>query len=297
MKPGVYTAIVTPFLENGELDVEGLRELLRFQLASGVEGIVVLGTTGEAPTLESEEKQQILRITAEEIKNKALFIVGTGSYSTKQTIKDTLEAKELGADAALVVTPYYNKPTQEGLFQHFKEVAKVNLPIIVYNIQGRTGQNLQTDTLARMAEIPEIAAVKEASGNLSQMMDVISEITAIRSDFKIFSGDDNLTFPLICLGGHGVISVVSNLIPNQIVEMVKLALEEKVAEARRMHYSLLELFKGAFVETNPIPLKAMMKKCGLPSGPCRLPLCDLLPQNEQIIEQLLTHVKVPVVYG
>lgn len=290
MKPGVYTAVITPFCEDGSFDREGFRENLRFQVFSGVQGIVVLGTTGEAPTLEADEKKEILEIAVDEIKGKAHLIIGTGSYSTKKTIADTLFAKEIGADAALVVTPYYNKPTQEGLFRHFDEVSKVDFPLIVYNVQGRTGQNIQTETLARLAAIPQIIGVKEASGNLIQMMDVLEKILASRADFKIFSGDDNLTFPLICLGGHGIISVASNLIPQPIIEMVQAAFSGNMDRARKLHFELLPLFKAAFIETNPIPIKAMMKKCGMPSGPCRLPLCDLAPHNEHIVLNTLNQV-------
>lgn len=299
MKSGVYTAVITPFHEDGSLDCEGLKENLHFQIASGVDGIVVLGTTGEAPTLEPAEKKQILQIAVEEVKGKAMLIVGTGSYSTKKTLEDTRAAKDLGADAALVVTPYYNKPTQEGLFQHFQEVAKADFPIIVYNVQGRTGQNLQTETLVRLVENPQIIAVKEASGNVNQMMEVIEKVLTVNPDFKIFSGDDNLTFPLICLGGHGIISVVSNLIPQPIIEMVSLALADEIIPARKIHFALLELFKVAFIETNPIPIKAMMKQIGMPSGPCRLPLCNLTAQSEQKIQDLLTQMQhfIPVVYG
>lgn len=226
-----------------------------------------------------------------------MLIVGTGSNATKKTFEDTLAAKELGADAALVVTPYYNRPTKDGLFHHFQTIAKADFPIIVYNVPSRTGQNLSTETLVRLSEIPQIVAVKEASGNLNQMMDIIEKVLPIRPDFKIFSGDDNLTFPLICLGGHGIISVASNLIPEPIIEMVNLALSEKVAQAKVLHYSLLELFKGVFIETNPIPIKAMMKQCGMPSGPCRLPLCNLTKESEKKIHDLLTKAQLSVMYG
>jgi 4-hydroxy-tetrahydrodipicolinate synthase len=296
MKPGVYTAVVTPFLEDGSLDIQGFRENLRFQIASGVAGIVILGSTGEAPTLEPHEKKHLLHIAVEEVKDKVPLIVGTGSYSTKKTLEDTLEAKELGADAAMVVTPYYNKPTPEGLFQHFQTVSKASLPIIIYNVQGRTAQNLSTEVLLRLAELPEIIAVKDASGNISQMMDVIDKVIAMRPDFKVFSGDDNLTLPLICLGGHGIISVISNLLPLPIVEMVRLALDGDITNARRLHYSLLDLFKGVFIESNPIPIKAMMRQAGLPSGKCRLPLCDLTPENEKKVHNLLINIS-PLIYG
>lgn len=288
MKSGVYTAMITPFMDDGTIDYDGFRDNLRFQVTSGVAGIVVLGTTGESPTLEEQEKQEIIKIAVEEVKNKVMLIVGTGSYSTKKTIEDTKKAKDLGADAVLVVTPYYNKPTQEGLYQHFQSVASLEIPIIVYNIPGRAGQNLHTETLKRLAENPFIAGVKEASGNLNQIMDVLEQIT--RSDFKVFSGDDNLTYPLICLGGHGIISVVSNLIPKEINEMVHLALSGNYDRAKAMHFSLMPFFKTAFIETNPIPIKAMMNHVKMASGPCRLPLCGLSSENEVKIQSLLESV-------
>ncbi|KAF3362960.1 4-hydroxy-tetrahydrodipicolinate synthase [Chlamydiales bacterium STE3] len=288
MKPGVYTAVVTPFNEDGTLDLEGLRQNLRLQIASGVTGIVILGTTGEAPTLEEGEKEEIIQTTVEEVKHQATIIVGTGSYSTKKTITATEQAKRLGADGALVVTPYYNKPSQEGLYLHFKAVAEhVDLPLMLYNIQGRTGQNIHTETLKRLALLPNIQAVKEASGNLHQIMDVLAQVLAIRPDFKIFSGDDGLTFPLMTLGGHGVVSVASNLIPNALVEMVNLALANDHLAARKWHFHLLELFKEAFIETNPVPIKRLMQLTGMAAGPCRLPLSPLSAINELKMQTVL----------
>lgn len=288
---GLYTVVVTPFTKNYQLDKENLRQHLRFQLEHGVDGIVVLGTTGEAPTLSHAEKEAVIRIAVEEVKGRAHLMVGTGSYSTQQTIEDTLKAQDLGADAALVVTPYYNKPTQEGLYLHFKALAEATtLPICVYNIQGRTGVNVQTDTLARIATLSNILGVKEASGNVSQMSDVIETIARHRSGFNVLSGDDGLTLPLLALGGHGIFSVVSNLVPGPVKKMVDLSLAGHFEEARNLHYALAPLFKNAFIETNPSPIKAALQMCGRSAGPCRLPLCDLRPENnaklQKIVEQL-----------
>lgn len=297
MKPGTYTVVVTPFKSDFKLDEEGLRENIRFQMESGVEGVVVLGTTGEAPTLNTEEKRTIIQIAREVVPKQKLLIVGTGSYSTEKTIEETRCAIDLGADIALVVTPYYNKPTQEGLYRHFEALTKaVTFPILIYNIQGRTATNLQTETLKRLSDIPEIIGVKESSGNIVQMMDVIEEIGKKRSDFIIFSGDDNLTFPLLCLGGQGVLSVISNLIPKEVCHLVKAALSGDFLSARKLHFELLPLFKAVFLETNPIPIKAMMNCFGMKAGPCRLPLCELTKENKLRIDELINSFKVEV-YG
>lgn len=302
MNPGVYTALITPFTPQFELNEEQLRANIRFQIENGVDGIVVLGTTGETPTLTDKEMKRIIQIAKEEVREKVKLIIGTGSYSTRQTIENTKQAIDLGADAALVVTPYYNKPTQEGLCLHFEALAKaVKFPILLYNIQGRTGVNIQTDTLKRIALIPEIIGVKDSSGNLPQVMDIVSEIVALRSDFLLFSGDDNFTYPLLTLGGCGVISVISNLIPQKMCQLVHLALSGNYSEAQKLHYELLPLFKSVFLETNPIPIKAMMNFCGKEAGPCRLPLSPLSEENKIKLGELLsTHYSylLPVeVYG
>lgn len=288
MLRGVYTAIITPFTESGEVDFEGLSHNLQYQLQKGIDGIVVLGTTGETPTLTEKEKEAIIRFAVKEVKGKTHLMVGTGSYSTRQTIENTAKAKDLGADSALIVTPYYNKPTQEGLYLHFKAVtAACNLPICIYNIQGRTGQNILTDTLKKISDLPGIIGVKEASGNIAQMSDVIETIGRKRSQFSVLSGDDALTLPLISLGGHGVISVVSNLIPGPIIQMTHAALKGDFCKARELYYQLMPTFKAAFIETNPIPIKAAMQMRKMPAGPCRLPLCNLLPENDLKLQQVI----------
>lgn len=291
---GVYTALVTPFNKNEELSEEILRQHIRFQIENEVEGLVILGTTAETPTLENHEKKRIIEIALEEIaisnnEKKPKVIVGTGSYSTKATIESTKQAEDLGIDGCLIVTPYYNKPTQEGLYQHFKKVANsVKTPILIYNIAGRTGQNIQTETLKRLSEIENIYGVKEASGNILQMMDVYHQIILERDDFSLLSGDDALTLPLISLGGHGVVSVVSNLVPDLIKNLTDLCLEGDFSSARRLHYELLPLFKAAFIETNPIPIKALMDAFGMEAGPCRLPLCQLRDENISYLKNILS---------
>lgn len=289
---GTYTAVVTPFDPQGRVDADGLRENIRFQLDNGIDGILALGTTGEAPTLSYEEKKQVIAITVEEVKGKALVMVGTGSYSTQQAILQTQEAKYAGADLAVVVAPYYNKPTQEGLYLHYKAIAETaKLPVMIYNHQGRTGQNIQTDTLKRLADIPGIVGVKETSGNVSQISEVIEQIARHRPDFTVLSGDDPLTFMTMALGGHGVLSVVANIIPAAIRSLVKAMQEGDFEQGREIHFNLMPFFRAAFIETNPIPVKTMMALCGMPAGGCRLPLCALQPGNLEIVKNVIQQYK------
>lgn len=296
MKPkisGAYTVLVTPFDAEGQLDEEGFRKNIRFQIANGVDGLVALGTTGEAPTLTHAEKEQVMHIARQETRGKCHFMVGTGSYSTQQTIENTLAAQEAGADSVLVVTPYYNKPTQEGLYQHFSALANaVKLPIVIYNIQGRTGQNLHTDILKRLAAIENIVGVKEASGNVIQMMEVVENILSIRPDFSIMSGDDALTYPLIMLGGHGIYSVLGNLMPRQIKNLCDAALFGDYTQARALHYELLPYMRSIFIETNPIPIKAAMNIAGHAAGPCRLPLCELSKENFEKLQDMYARLNL-----
>ena len=284
---GVYTAMVTPF-RNDHVDEQGLVRNIRAQLASGVAGLVFLGTTGESSTLTDDEQKKIIEIGVQETKGKALVMVGTGSYSTRQTIEKTKRAKEMGAEAALIVTPYYNKPTQEGIFRHFEAISSsVDLPILVYNIQGRTGVNIETPTLLRMASLPNVIGVKEASGNIVQIGDVLLTVRKKFPSFVVLSGDDGLTLPIMVLGATGVISVVSNLVPGKVVSLVDTALKGQFYEARRIHEELSPLFKLAFIEVNPTPIKYAMDLCGMAAGPCRLPLCEMKRENQEILASKL----------
>ncbi len=286
---GCMTAMVTPFDSGMEVDYEGLRANVRFQIDNGVRALVPLGTTGESPTIRDGERKKIIEAVVAEARGRVPVIVGTGTNSTHSTMEHTKEAENLGADAALVVSPYYNKPTQEGLYRHFEAVSKsARIPIIIYNIQGRTGVNIETPTLMRLAKLHNVAGVKEASGSVAQMMDVIDQKP---KEFAVLSGDDNLTLPLIGMGGKGVISVVSNLLPRRVSGMVDAALLGDMEMARRMHYELMPIFKGAFVETNPIPIKAAMQLSGMPSGDLRLPLCGLQQQNLDKLRQVLLKYK------
>ncbi|MFW5927128.1 MAG: 4-hydroxy-tetrahydrodipicolinate synthase [Wenzhouxiangella sp.] len=286
---GVYTALVTPFDEAGEVNYEVLGEMLERQIAAGVAGVVPMGTTGESPTLFNAEHDEVIRYTIEKVAGRIQVWAGTGSNNTLQALRTTCEAQEAGADGALVVTPYYNKPSQEGLYRYFREISDAtDLPIIVYNIRGRTAVNVETDTLARIAEIPSIVAVKEASGDIGQMTDVIDRICRRRADpFWVVSGDDALTLPLMSVGGHGVISVVANLVPERMVALVRAASEGDFETARRIHFELLPLFKASFIETNPVPIKAAMNLCGIDVGAVRSPLAPLSEANRQRIEAVL----------
>jgi len=284
---GIFTALVTPF-RGDQLDEEGLAQNIRAQIKAGITGIVLLGTTGETPTLTEEEQEKIIRIGVREAKNKTLVIVGTASNSTQETIALTKKAKELGADAALIVAPYYNKPTQEGLFLHYEAIAtQVDIPILVYNIQGRTGVNIETATLLRIAALPNIVGVKEASGNIGQIADVIQIVKGRYPSFSVLSGDDAVALPLIALGGDGLISVASNLMPERVVALIDAALDGRFDDSRKIHEDLLPFFRLQFVETNPIPIKEAMQLCGLPAGNCRLPLCGLQQKNREKLAELL----------
>jgi 4-hydroxy-tetrahydrodipicolinate synthase len=277
---GLYTALITPFDPDGEVNEEKLRELLHLQIDANVDGIVVLGTTGEAPTLKAKEKSAIIAIAREVMPKNLPLLVGTGSYSTAETIENSLEAKRLGADGLLIVTPYYNRPSQEGLYRHYQAVLEsVDLPIVVYNIPARTGQNLQTETLIRLAEHPNICGVKEVSG---QLMEVIEKL-----NISVLSGDDAMTLACAALGGDGIISVASNLIPDQMRALTHAALRGDMEEARERHYALMPLFRALSCDTNPIPIKAAMELAGMAVGGYRLPLCDMSAANLEKLRQIL----------
>ena len=289
---GTVTALVTPFI-NQRLDEEGLARNISYQMEQGIDGLFLLGTTGESSTLSQEEQSRIISIGVKEANKKVPVWVGTGSYCTRQTIDKTKRAKDLGADVALIVTPYYNKPTQEGIYRHFETIAaSVKMPIVVYNIPGRCGTNIETSTLLRIAGLPNIIGVKESSGNVSQAGDVLDTVVKKYPHFSVFSGDDALTLPMMALGAAGVVSVVSNLVPTQVIGQVNAALQGRFDLARKLHYQLLPLYKTAFIETNPVPIKTAMGLCGMPAGKCRLPLYQMAPQNKKILRQLLLQMQL-----
>jgi 4-hydroxy-tetrahydrodipicolinate synthase len=281
MFKGVFTALVTPFEQDGSIDERRLRELVEAQIKGGVAGLVPVGTTGESPTVDHRENIEIIRIVIEQANGRVPVIAGTGSNSTQEAIEMTARAKELGADASLQVAPYYNKPSQEGFYRHFTAIADaVDLPMIVYNIPGRTGKNIENETMLRLAGHPNIVGVKEASGSFTQVMELIERKPA---SFSLLSGDDNLLLPIAALGGDGVISVASNLVPEMMVELTNECLAGNMANARALHYRLLPLFRVLFIETNPIPIKYALSLKGMLKEVYRLPLCPLSdPQKRQV---------------
>lgn len=285
MFTGALTAIITPFSKDGEaVDYDALEKLIENQIEGGIDGLVPCGTTGESPTVSHSENMEVVKFVVEKTKGRVPVIAGTGSNSLAEAMEMTSDAHKNGADGALIVCPYYNKPTQEGIYRHFEQLATIGIPLVVYNIKGRTGVNIETSTLVRMAELPNIVAVKEASGDIGQMMDVIQKTP---DDFTVLSGDDSLTFPLSCLGGDGVVSVASHLIPGEISRMIKLVKEGHLKEAREMHFKYLRIFNEIFMETNPIPIKTAMAMRGFCEESFRLPLCEMRPENRQKLEQLL----------
>ena len=274
---GAIVAIVTPF-KNGTVDEEALRNLFEEQIAAGTDGIAPCGTTGESTTLSHGEHDRVIEITIDAVKKRVPVIAGTGSNSTTEAIRLTRHAWEAGADAALMVCPYYNRPTQEGLYQHYRKIAEeVPIPIIIYNIQSRTGVNLLPETLARLATIPNIVGVKEASGSLKQMSDVIH---LCGPDFAVLSGDDIFTLGLLALGGKGVISVISNVAPADMAALVDAFAAGNLQKARALHYRMSPLIDALFIETNPIPVKAALAMMGKVEYELRLPLCKMTEKNE-----------------
>ncbi|MCK5200949.1 MAG: 4-hydroxy-tetrahydrodipicolinate synthase [Spirochaetales bacterium] len=291
---GVYTALITPFTKEGAFDEAAFRDLIEFQIASGVNGLVPCGTTGESPTLSHEEHDRVIQLTVEVSAGRVPVIAGTGSNATSEAIQLSRHAEKSGVDAVLLVNPYYNKPTQQGLYLHFKAIAdSISIPCVLYNIQGRSGVNLETETLARLAaECSNITTVKEASGNLQQMKDVIASTD---SSFHVVSGDDNMTLSLIEAGGKGVISVASNLIPDKMVEMVGLALEGRFEEAREKEVFLADFFKTIFIETNPIPIKTAMAMRGWCEEEFRLPMCGLSSEGKRAkLKAVVDKVGIPI---
>jgi len=285
MFTGTGTALVTPFRSDGSLDEPTLGRLVQRQLDRGINFLVPCGTTGESPTLSHQEHLRVVEITLELAKGKVPVLAGAGGYNTAEVIALARELRSLGADGILSVTPYYNKPTQEGLYQHFKSIAAgVDLPIILYSVQGRTGVNIEPATVVRLSEIENIVGIKEASGSITQMGAILNQASR---DFLVLSGDDSLTLPLIALGGRGLISVVSNEIPAEMTRLVQTALAGDFAEARRLHFRYLSLMDINFVESNPIPAKAAMAEMGLLEPVWRLPLVPPKPENLSRIRAVL----------
>ena len=283
---GSFVALVTPF-RNGNIDEPTLRELVEFHVTHGTDGIIPCGTTGESPTLSHDEHKRVVEVVMEAARGRIKVVPGTGSYSTAEAVELTRHAERAGAAGALVVNPYYNRPTQEGLYRHFRAVAEaVAIPILVYNIQSRTAVNVETATLERLVrDAKNVAGVKEASGSLDQMSQVIA---ACGPDFSVLSGDDNITLPLLAIGGHGVVSVIANILPRETAEMVHAALDGDWKRARDLHYRLFPLARAAFLETNPIPIKEAMGMAGMIEPEFRLPMCRMSDANRERLRAVLT---------
>ncbi len=282
---GCGTALVTPFRKDGSVDEAALRRLVQFQLHEGIDFLVPCGTTGETPALEHGEYLGVIRLVMEEAGGKVPIIAGVGGNYTKKICDLAREVADLGVQGILSVAPYYNKPTQEGLYQHFKTIAEsTNLPVILYNVPGRTSSNIEPATVGRLAQIPNIIGIKEASGSIVQQMEVLN---AAPPGFRLISGDDAFTFPLIAVGGVGVISVIANEIPGHMTRLAHLALEGKYDEARQLNARLLPLMQINFIETNPIPVKAALAMMGMIEEVYRLPMVPLKPENRAKLEKVL----------
>ena len=282
---GCGTALVTPFRQDGSIDHDALRRLVQFQLREGIDFLVPCGTTGETPTLEHGEYLGVIRLVLQETAGKAPVIAGVGGNNTKKVIELAQEVQRLGVQGILSVAPYYNKPTQEGLYQHFKAIAEsTGLPVILYNVPGRTSSNIEPGTVARLSKVPNIVGIKEASGSITQQMEVLN---AVEPGFRVLSGDDAFTFPLTALGGVGVISVASNEIPGPMTRLAHLLLDGRYDEARKLNAELLPLMQANFIETSPIPVKAALAMMGMIEEVYRLPLVPMKPENRAKLEKVL----------
>jgi len=284
MFEGSMVAIVTPF-KNGKVDEKALRGLIEFQIAGGTQGIVPCGTTGESATLSHREHDEVVRITVDACKGRVKVLAGTGSNSTWEAIELTHNAEKAGANGALLITPYYNKPSQEGLYGHFSTLAgETGLPIILYNVPGRTSVNMLPPTVQRLAKIDNIVGIKEASGSLQQISDVIARCP---KDFTVISGDDPLLWPILAIGGKGVISVTANVLPDKVSELCRAAVDGDVDRARALHYELMAINDALFIETNPVPAKTALALMGKIDAELRSPLAPLIPENLEKLKGVL----------
>lgn len=286
---GSMVALATPF-KNGKIDEKTLKELVEFQIKNGTSAIVPCGTTGESATLNYEEHDRVIELVIEFTRKRVPVIAGTGSNSTEEAIALTKHAKKAGADASLQVNPYYNRPTQKGLYLHFKAIAEaVDMPIILYNIASRTGVNVEPETFAKLAEVKNIVGVKEASGSLEQMARIRK---LCPKEFLLISGDDALTLPVMAIGGTGIISVVANIIPRDVADMTAAFEKGDIRKAQELHYKMLNLVRAMFIETNPIPVKTAMGLMKMCDPEMRLPLCDMLPENKEKLVKALKEYKL-----
>lgn len=286
---GTYTALVTPFNGNGSVDYDRFRSLIDRQAEAGVAGIVPVGTTGESPTLTYEEHRRVVETAVEAARGRIQVIAGTGANSTAEALELTRHAKDTGADATLQITPYYNKPSQEGLYRHFSAVAELGLPVVLYNVPGRTSREIAIDTVVRLSELPGVAALKEAGGSVDRVSDILS-----RCDILVLSGDDSLTLPMMSVGARGVISVASNVVPAAVADMTRLALDGSWDRAREAHLRLYRLFRDLFIDTNPIPVKAALAMMGLAEEVYRLPLCSMGDDLKATLRETLQALDIPL---
>jgi len=287
MFEGAYTAIVTPFNKDGGVDYGKLRTLIAMQIAAGIDGIVPVGTTGESPTVDFDEHEKIIEVTIEACKGKIKVIAGTGANSTSEALQLTRHALAAGADGTLQVTPYYNKPNQEGLYRHFSAVADLGLPVVLYNVPGRSAREIDVATIARLSKHPKIVCVKEAGGSVDRVTQILRACS-----ITVLSGDDSLTLPMMAVGAKGIISVVSNIAPKAVADMVHAAAAGRWDEARALHMKYYRLFTDLFIDTNPIPIKAAMAMAGLIEETYRLPLCETSEANKKKLAECLREVGI-----
>lgn len=287
MFEGTYTALVTPFTTAGDVDFGKLTELVDFQLSQGVDGLVPVGTTGESPTLSTEEHIRVIERVIEAVARRAKVIAGTGSNCTSEALDLTRAARDAGADGTLQVTPYYNRPSQEGLIRHFSRIADLGLPVMLYHVPGRTSCGIEIETAAALARHPNIVAIKEAGGSVDRVSRLARECP-----LTILSGDDMLALPMIAVGARGVVSVASNLIPRRVSDLIRAALAGRWEEARRIHLACHELFTNLFVETNPVPIKAAMALRGMIGETVRLPLCELKESSRTLLRETLARAEL-----
>jgi len=289
---GTYVALVTPFTRDNKVDAAKIRELVEFQIKNGTSGLVPCGTTGESPTLSWDEHKLVVKTVVEAARGRVQVIAGAGSNNTREAVDAALFARRVGADAVLVVSPYYNKPTQEGLFRHFKTVAQEGkMPVVIYNIQSRTGVNIETSTMVRLKSVPNIVAVKEASGSMNQISDVICRCG---DKLDVLSGDDSMTLPLLAAGGQGVISVIANLLPKEMERLCADFFKGNLKAATARHQRLFALFQGMFYETNPIPIREAMNMTGWEIGHARLPLTPLASRYRKMLAVELAKIGLKV---
>ena len=287
---GTYVAMVTPFTKDEEIDEEGFRSNINMLIDNGVNGLLAAGTTGESATLSHDEHKKIIEILIDEVDGRVETLAGAGSNSTKEAIDLVKFSEDVGADAALVITPYYNKPQQHGLVDHFKVVSEAaDIPIIAYNVPSRTGVNMDVDTIVEIAKIDNIDAIKEASGSIDKISEIYKALSleGLEEDFNILSGEDGLTLPIMALGGTGVISASANVDSRRMVLMVDSMLNEDYQRAQELHYDMINLIKALFIESNPVPAKTAMRLMGLPSGPLRKPLAEMKDENVEILKKAL----------